>query len=869
MLHLLAALIVLAPVQDKEVKLLKKTKLLTSYRLPNGLEVILVENHTIPLVTVEIAVRTGAFTETPKTDGLAHLYEHMFFKGNAAYPTQEEYDRREAELGISSNGTTSTEAVKYFITLPATYLEEGMEFIHHALLTMKIDPTELEKEKTVVLNEYDRNESDPGFYLRQSVGRRLFYDYFYRKNPIGDRAAILSSTAELLQDFRARYYVPNNSALILQGDFDPEAALRFARHFFGEQKWPAGPDPHATPLPAHPKLAGNQTVVVTREFPQAMIQIGQYGPNVGADATQTRETYVADVLGTIVSLPGSKFQRTLVDSGLCAGASWSYYTQHDGGEMDLSAVCEPAKLAEVYRALLDEVEKFDDPGYFTAADLKGAQRQLEVGHIYEQERGQDFAVNLAFWWAVAGLDYTLDYIPQVKKVRLDDLRAFARKWIIGKVRVTGVLVGEENREHAMALLPEGGEHDVAGPALSEFALGNGLRVIHRPSANDVVALQLFINGGAQNVTADTQGVEALVLAAMQRGSERFTKDDVQSRLAELGAQVGEEAGYDYSTLSLKCLKGDFAAALEIFADAVTRPTFPEDDVAQIREQTVQMLSAQDADAQQKMIQTCNEVFYAGHPYARQPNGTVESVAKLTREQVVAHYKEIFTAGRLLLVVVGDADPKLLEKAFGSLPKGDYARPPAAPFGGGDGVKIKRVNREIPTSWVLGKFPVPTLTHEEYAPLRVGLEVLSNRLKESVRTKAGISYAVFSGIGEFESNYGYLYVTSPKPNEAIKLMYQEVQRIRTEPVDAADLQAVALTLYTRHFMRTEPNDGQAGAIGRGVLTGNGPQTYDRLMERVREVTPAQAQAALDKYLRGYQYGIVGPEDWIDEAAFTTP
>ena len=618
----------------------------------------------------------------------------------------------------------------------------------------------------------------------------------------------------------------------------------------------------------HPRLAHNQTVLVTKDYPQAMIQIGQYGPNVGADKTQTWETYVADVLGTLVGLPSSKFQRNLVDSGLSAGASWSYYTQHDGGELDLSAVCEPSKVAEVYQALLDEVEKFDDPDYFTAADLKAAQRQLEVGHIYEQEQGQNFAVNLAFWWAVAGLDYTIDYIPQVKKVRLEDLRAFAKKWIIGKVRVTGILVGDENREHAMAVMPIGGD-DAPRQAVHEFTLANGLRVIHRSAANDVVALQLFIDGGSQNVTAETQGVEALLLEAMQRGSRNFSKDAFQSRIAELGAQVGGDAGYDFSTLSLKCLKSDLPACLELFGDAVTNPLLAEGEIALIREQTVQTLSAQDADAQQKMIQTCNEIFFAGHPYARQPNGTVESVGKLTRDAVAAHYKTVFTAGRLLLVIVGDADPKLLEKAFGALPKGDYARPAVAPIAAGDTIKIKRVHRDIPTSWVIGKFPVPTLTDEEYPALRVGLDILSNRLKESVRTKAGISYAVFSGLGEFETNYGYLYVTSPKPNEAIKLMYKEVERIRTEPLDPADVRAVALTLYTRHFMRTEPNDGQAGAIGRGVLTGNGPETYDRLMERVREVTPEQAQAALDKYLRGYRYGIVGPEDWIDEAAFTQP
>lgn len=861
------------PAADPETRLLKKTDLLSHYRLGNGLELLLVPNPAVPLATVEIAVRTGSFTETPKTSGLAHLYEHMFFKGNAAYPTQAEYDKRESELGISSNGTTSTEVVRYFITLPTRNLEAGVEFMAHALLTMKIDPEELARERPVVLNEYDRNESDPGFYLRRSIRERIFAAFYYRKNPIGERDAVGKATAELLQDFRRRYYVPNNSALIVQGDFDPAHALAFAKHYFGPQKWPAGPDPHAAPPAPHPRLKTSQTVVVNRDFAQALIQIGQHGPDVGADPQQTRDTYAGDCLGILLSLPQSKFQRALVDSGLCASASWSYYTQHDGGELDAGAICAPEKAAEAVRAILAELEKLDDPGYLTEEDLKAAQRQIEVTQTFSRESGQDFANELAFWWAVAGLDYYLDYVPNIKKLTLEDLRRFASTWIVDRPRVTGVLISAANQKK-VGLTEEalgGAAASTAGsggPALR--TLPNGLRLLHKPvKTNDVVALQLFIDGGSRVLDAKSSGIESLTLGAMLKGTKRFSKDEFESTLSGLGAQVDSSAGLDYSSLSLKCLKGDFARALELFADAVAQPLLSDEEVKLLREQMQTGLAAADSQAQPKMIRTCNDLFYAGHPYAYVPEGTLETVGGLTREAAVTHHGRLLNAARMLVVVVGDVDAGLVERAFGSLPRADFAAKAPPPVPVREGIDLTWVEREIPTAWALGKFPAPPLADPDYPALRVGIEVLSDRLFKKVRSEAGISYAVASGLGESMANAGYLYVTSPKPNEAIALMYGEVKRAQEEPLDPHEVRSAALKLYTRHFMRNEPNEGQAASLGRGLLAGAGPDTYDRIMERVTKVTAAEAQAALKKYVGRYRFGIVAPAGSIDASVFKRP
>jgi zinc protease len=865
-LFVLALTIGCASAQAKQ----ESNDLLTTTKLENGLEVILVENHAVPLVTVEIAVRTGAYTETPKTDGLAHLYEHMFFKGNAALPNQEAYQKREAELGISSNGTTSTEAVKYFVTLPSYYLEEGVEFMSHALLTPNFDPGELKNETKVVLGEYDRNESNPAFFLRKSVRQKLFHAYYYRKNPIGDRNAIILATPALLKDFKERYYVPNNSALIIQGDFDPKTAMAFAKHFFGSNKWKAGADPHAQPLPAHPPITKNDVLIVNRDYKQAMAQFGQYGPNIGADAKQTWETYVADVLGTLVALPQSKFQRTLVDSGLCAGASWGYYTQHDGGEMSAMLVATPDRIEKAVAALKTELANFAVPGYFTEAELRAAQRQLEVSTTFARESGQQFAVDLAFWWAIAGIEYFLEYIPNIQKVTLKDLAKFAKEWIVGKPSVLGVLISPENQAKTGLTLAKLGaveEKAASTSTLHETKLSNGLRVIHKPvQTNDVVALQLFIDGGSTNITAENAGVEALLLTAMLKGSKNYSKNEFQSRLGALGASVGSAVNYDFSTISIKCLKRDFAEVLDLVSDAIRHPLLEDSEIAKIRSRMEQGLLGQESDPDAMTPIVCNEIFFRDHPYSNQPKGTLASVKKLTREKVVAHYDRIFKSGQLLIVVVGDVDLGLVEKAFGSLPAGSYTRPRRVSYQQVEGVELNVVPREIPTAYVLGKFPAPSIADDDYAALQVGLDMLSDNLWDAVRTKAALSYAVFSGMSSYDSNYGYLYVTSTKPNDCIKLMYAEVHKMQAGEFEATDVKASALKLYTRHFMRNEPNGGQAGGIGRGALIGGGADAYDRVMDRVRNVTAEDVQKAVRKYMKLYQFGIFGPKEWIDPAVF---
>jgi zinc protease len=409
--------------------------------LPNGLEVIVVENHGVPLVTIEANARNGSFTQSPTYEGLSHLYEHMFFKSNTSYPQPEQFVARASELGAVFNGTTQEERVNYYLTVPSDSAMPAMAFLASALRNPLFRPDELERERAVVIGEYDRAESDPGYALQTAMGKTLWGSAWSRKNPLGERAVILKTTPEQMRTIQRKYYVPNNTALIVAGDVTADSVFAAVRRLFGD--WRRAADPFVTdPIPPVPPLQGNKAVIVEQPVNVVFVMVQWQGPGAHADVPAT---YAADVFSDVLNQPGSRFQRKLVDSGLWQSIGVNYYTLNQVGPITISGAVAPDKLREAIAALDREMLDVVKPGYITADAVDGVKRQRIVGTMESLERSSGFAHQLGFWWAVTGLDYFFGYVDTMAKQTPDDLRRYAARYILGKPRVTGVLLSPETR----------------------------------------------------------------------------------------------------------------------------------------------------------------------------------------------------------------------------------------------------------------------------------------------------------------------------------------------------------------------------------------------------------------------------------------
>ena len=410
-------------------------------RLGNGLTVLVLRNAAVPLVTIEIDVKNGAYTETEEFDGLSHLYEHMFFKANARIPDQEAYLRRARELGMEWNGTTSEERVNYFFTLHRRNLRPGLEFMNDAIRTPLFRADEMERERVVVLGEYDRAEAEPEFHLHVAVQKRLWWQHYTRKNVIGSREVIATATPEKMRTIQSRYYLPNNSALLLAGDVEVDDACAQVEAVFGS--WPSGPDPFvAHPIPPHPPLTAPSTVVVEKPVQAVTLLLALHGPSVDDDRSAT---YAADVLSAITGQRNSRFYRRLVDSGLCASAALAYHTLRYTGPIQVLLRTDPERFQAAQAALLDELRHLGATAAFTDEELQSAKNQLEVGHIYERERASAHVHTVGYWWAVADLDYHASYVERVRQVTREEILRTARRYIVDRPAVTGVLLAPEMR----------------------------------------------------------------------------------------------------------------------------------------------------------------------------------------------------------------------------------------------------------------------------------------------------------------------------------------------------------------------------------------------------------------------------------------
>ncbi|HEX8163728.1 MAG TPA: pitrilysin family protein [Pyrinomonadaceae bacterium] len=413
--------------------------------LANGLEVIVLEDHSVPLVTVELAVKNGSYTEPPELNGLSHLYEHMFFKENRAAREGASYMQSIDQLGITYNGTTREEIVNYYFTTISPNYPVTMRYLRDAVRYPSFNERQFEQEREVVINELERNNSNPFGVLGDEMTNRLFYKYPSRKTPGGNKETVRSATTDMMRLIQSRYYVPNNSAVVVTGDVQAADVFRLAEELFGDWERRAK-DPFVEfPPVEHPPLAKSESAVLRQPVQNVIIEIGWQGPSIGKD---NASTYAADVFSFILRQPDSRFQRALVDTGLVTVADLGYYTQRNVGPINLIAQTTPDKARAALRAIYKEVAAFNEPGYFTDEQLESAKGLLEADDLYSREKTDEYTHTISFWWASTGLDYFRGYLGNLRRTSRADINRYVSTYIQGKPHVGLALLSDESQKQA-------------------------------------------------------------------------------------------------------------------------------------------------------------------------------------------------------------------------------------------------------------------------------------------------------------------------------------------------------------------------------------------------------------------------------------
>ena len=432
----------MAPVPQPQTKFVNR-------QLKNGLEVIVLEDHSIPLVTCELAVRNGSFTEPPELNGLSHLFEHMFFKANRASLTGEAYLSNIDQLGIIYNGQTQEELVNYYFTTTSPNLPVAMRFMRDAVRYPLFDEGQFAQEREVVIGELDRHESNPFGFLSLEMNNRLFYKYPSRKNPGGNKETVRSATTAMMRLIQGRYYVPK-----IRPSWSLETSVR--RVFMLVQdlgEWPRREtDPFVEfPLVEHPPLPKSEGAIIKQPVQNVIIELGWQGPSIGKD---NPGTYAADVFSFILRQPNSRFQRALVDTGLVSGANLGYYTQRNVGPINIIAQTTPENARAAVKAIYNEVAHFNDPDYYTDEQLETAKALLEASDLFDREKLSDYTHTISFWWASTGIDYFRGYLGNLRRTNREDIRRYVTTYIQGKPHIGLALLSEDAAKQSQLTLED-------------------------------------------------------------------------------------------------------------------------------------------------------------------------------------------------------------------------------------------------------------------------------------------------------------------------------------------------------------------------------------------------------------------------------
>jgi len=410
-------------------------------QLPNGLQVVVIENNKVPLATIQIAVKNGSFTEDSVYNGLSHLFEHMFFKANKDYPTQAQVLQRIQQLGAIWNGTTGTERVNYFFTFDNDSLKSGLKFLNAAIRFPLYDKEEMRKERLVVDGEFQRNESNPGFQLYQTESQKVWGDLFTRKNPIGIHEIINTATPEKMMVIKNKYYVPNNSLLIICGDVHHDDAFKMAEDIFGD--WASsGVDPiQKYPIPAFKPLTKNDYFV--KESTIARTPYIMYTWEGPAYQTDSASTIAADVFSTIVSLNSAKLQQALVNSGLASYAGIDYDLSRYVGPIGITVVPNPNKIKECFDELEKQISMLGNPDYFTDEQLNDAKAILLRNDVRRKEKPSSLASQISNDWCSTSLNYYTDRADNYQKVSRADIKNYLDTYVTGKPHVAGIIINPD------------------------------------------------------------------------------------------------------------------------------------------------------------------------------------------------------------------------------------------------------------------------------------------------------------------------------------------------------------------------------------------------------------------------------------------
>jgi zinc protease len=811
--------------------------------LDNGLQVILREDHDAPVASFWTWYRVGSRNELPGRTGLSHWVEHMQFKGTPSLAKGQVF-RDVSRVGGVLNAFTSHDWTVYFETVPADRLDLSLRIEPDRMSNSLFDPDETESERTVILSERQGAENRPTYLLIEELYGAAYRAHPYRHMVLGYENDLRAISRDDLYSHYRRHYVPNNAVIVAVGDFDARELLSRIEETFGAIA--AGPPPPAV-LAREPAQLGERRVTLQRPAPTDYLYSAYHVPE--ATHPDTTPLMVLDAVLSGAKGMGfgggggmgrsSRLYRALVANGLARSAGSDAGLSLDPGLLMFGVTGLPGGDTGRVEATLDAELRRITEEIVPADEFTRVRKQLTAQFVYSASG----VSSQAYWLGQMAMlgDYRRadSLIDEMRAVTPEDVRRVAETYLVPSQRTMGWLHPSQpgggtggSAEVPAAVIPVGariaawddGDHgDEEGSAASqnttEVASGSVASTGRRPferlelpdgivllgqvrPSDPVVVAQIRIAAGSLAEADDRPGVATFTGRMLSRGQAGRDFAAFNELTDGLGASLSVDSGRLFVDVSIRCLRDDFPGLLDLAADVLRRPDFPEDEIERVRQELLAAIQESDQNTASVADLAMRQVLYPeGHPYARRQIGDADTIARIDRDDLIAFHAAHYGAATMTVAVVGgvvslDSVAEMLAARFGGWSIGvsapELPAPPIAP------ATTRREDRLVDGKSQTDLLIVaPTIErgHPDYyaletATLILGQLGLSGRLGAEVRDRRGLAYGVSSSIsagresGLFVARAG----VSPKDaDQAIAAIGQEIRRLQSEDVEVAELE----------------------------------------------------------------------------------
>ena len=848
----------------------------TEYRLANGMQVLLYPDPSKPTVTVNVTYKVGSRHENYGETGMAHLLEHLIFKGSKKHPSPEkEFSRR----GFRNNGTTWFDRTNYFSTFQASddNLRWALDWKADAMVNSFIAKQDLDSEMTVVRNEYEMGENQPFQVMFKRMFATAYHWHNYGNSSIGNRSDIENVRIENLQAFYRLYYQPDNAVLTVAGKFDVDKTLPLIAGTFGSI---ARPKRELPPLwTVEPTQDGERSYVVRRKGDVQVVMVGYRIPSLLSDSAAAISA-AADILG---DTPNGRLHRELVQTGMAAQVfSWAMQVR-DPGLAIFGAVVKKGEPVEPVRDRLIEIV---EAGFAkeppTDAEMTRMRQDNATGFERTLANPQQFGVSLSEY--IAAGDWRLFFLSRerIAKVSAEEVARESARFFRRDNRSVGLFLPEDEPQRAEipAPLPAAAlladfkprEGAAAGEAFDpspknidartrRFAVGElNVALLPKKNRGETVNAVIRPRWGDERSLQGKSVIASLAEAMVPRGTGRLTRQQIADEMTRLKMQ-GSLRGFQTDRANL-------AEALKLSAHVMREASFPADEFEQLKRETLTSLQSQLSDPEARSRDALArhfDTYPAGDPRAYIPlEERIRQVEAATLDDVRRFHADFWGTARGEIAIVGDFDDRAAEALIGELFAGWASKAPYAPIlAEPRDVKAERITVDTPdkeNAFYRARINL-TLRDDDpdYAPLVLANYVfgggsgLSNRLMDRVRQRDGISYGAGSGllVGSRDRAAGWQVAGLVAPQNAARFeqaIGEELERMLKEGLTDKEIDDARNGLLQERVLNRS-SDGTVASVWAGYLElGRSFTSFSQAFdERIKSLSAAEVNAALRRHL----------------------